>query len=712
MSDVFKLSGDISIDVGQVAKDLQQIQAEGGTTEQALNQIDGTDISIDISQVVSDLEKVENNADQTDNSLKQIGDEGVTVDVASAVSDLEKLENNSNQTQDALKNIGDTKVKVKVEDAISDLGKVKSEADQVQDALKTAFTIEGVSAITDAFGSVVDSIMGMSEETLELAENQAKLSASCETTGHSASWMKDQYTNLYGYLGDDMAVTNSILNFEKLGLTQSETTSLIDSSIAVWTAYGDSIPMEGLAESIDETVKVGTATGSLCDALNWAGISEDGFNEKLAKCKTEQERAKLITETLNKTYGETKDKYDELSEGSRKYKEAQSDLEQSQTNLGQAMIPLSAVLTELKSKLIDAIIPAIENLSPILEGVVKVIDFLADKFTKLPEPIQTAITVVVGVAGALTALSAIIGLVSPIIGIFTNGWGLLVGAITKVASFVPTLIAAIGGISAPVLIVIGVITALIAIGVALYKNWDTVKAKAIEIWNAIKNTITSVVNGIKSTVSNVFNSVKSTVSNIFNSIKSTISSIWNSIKSTVSGACSNIYNSVSSKFNSVKSKISSTIESAKSIVSNGLNKIKGFFSNCKLSLPKIKLPHFSISGKLSVNPPSVPKFKVDWYKQGGVMTEPTIFGMNGSHLMAGGEAGDEAILPIDNFYDNLNKFLGERLSNNSTYNINFKFEDVKIQNEQDINKLAEAISERFQRMINRNNRMNGGVVCG
>lgn len=712
MADVFKLSGDISIDVAQITRQLREVQTEGSTTEQALNQIDGTDINIDISQVVSDLNQIENNADETDDSLRQIGDEGINVNISDAVSDLQRLESNADQTQDSLRHIGDADINVDVGGVVSDLQRVESEADQVQDALKTAFTIEGVSQITDAFGSVVDSIMGMSEETLELAENQAKLSASCETTGHSANWMQEQYSNLYGYLGDDMAVTNSILNFEKLGLTQKETTSLIDSAIGVWTAYGDSIPMEGLAESIDETIKVGTATGSLCDALNWAGISEDGFNKKLAKCKTEQERAKLITETLNKTYGETKDKYDELSEGSRKYKEAQSDLEQSQTNLGQAMIPLQAALTELKSKLIDALVPAIEKLSPILEGVIKVIDFLADKFTKLPEPIQTAITVVVGVAAALTALSAIIGIVSPIIGIFTNGWGLLVGAITKVASFIPTLIAAIGGISAPVLIVVGVITALIAIGVALYKNWDTVKAKASEIWNAIKTTITSVVNGIKATVSNVFNSVKSTVSSIFNSIKSTISSIWNGIKSTVSSACNSIYNSVSNKFNSVKSKISSTIESAKSIVQSGLNKIKGFFSNCKLSLPKIKLPHFSISGKLSVNPPSVPTFNVKWYKKGGVMTQPTIFGMNDNNFMAGGEAGDEAVLPIDGFYDNLNKFLDKRLTNNSTYNINFKFEDVKIQNEQDINKLASAIDKKLQQFINRQNRMNGGVLCG
>ena len=87
----------------------------------------------------------------------------------------------------------------------------------------------------------------------------------------------------------------------------------------------------------------------------------------------------------------------------------------------------------------------------------------------------------------------------------------------------------------------------------------------------------------------------------------------------------------------------------------GLSKIKGFFSNCHLSLPKIKLPHFSVKGKLSLNPPSVPKISVSWYKDGGIMTNPTLFGFAGNKAMVGGEAGPEAILPLNNFYKYLDK---------------------------------------------------------
>ena len=93
-----------------------------------------------------------------------------------------------------------------------------------------------------------------------------------------------------------------------------------------------------------------------------------------------------------------------------------------------------------------------------------------------------------------------------------------------------------------------------------------------------------------------------------------------------------------------------------------VDKITGFFNNMHLSLPHIKLPHFSISGKLSLAPPSVPHLNIDWYKEGGIMTGPTIFGMNGSSLMAGGEAGKEAVLPLKGFYEQLENILTNRLN--------------------------------------------------
>ena len=134
--------------------------------------------------------------------------------------------------------------------------------------------------------------------------------------------------------------------------------------------------------------------------------------------------------------------------------------------------------------------------------------------------------------------------------------------------------------------------------------------------------------------------MKNTLSSAFNGIKSTAVSVWNGIKSA----------------------IVTPIEAARDTIKGIVDKITGFFNNMHLSLPHIKLPHFSISGKLSLAPPSVPHLNIDWYKEGGIMTGPTIFGMNGSSLMAGGEAGKEAVLPLKGFYEQLENILTNRLN--------------------------------------------------
>ena len=188
--------------------------------------------------------------------------------------------------------------------------------------------------------------------------------------------------------------------------------------------------------------------------------------------------------------------------------------------------------------------------------------------------------------------------------------------------------------------------------------WDAIKTGASNAWNAVKTTVTTVWDGIKSGVSSAVNGVKETISGAWNAVKSTTSSVWNGIKSAVSSAIDGVKSTISNGLNSAKSTItnilnaikstfSSVWDGAKNIVSNAINRIKSFL-NFHWELPKLKLPHISISGRFSINPPSAPHFSIQWYKkamdEGMILNAPTIFGAAGGKLLGGGEAGPEAVV--------------------------------------------------------------------
>lgn len=209
-----------------------------------------------------------------------------------------------------------------------------------------------------------------------------------------------------------------------------------------------------------------------------------------------------------------------------------------------------------------------------------------------------------------------------------------------------------------------------------------IKTVITTVWNAIKTAVQTVVNAIKTTVQTVFNAVKTTVTTIWNAIKTGTSTAWNAVKtavttpinaakSAVTSAINGIKSTISSVWNSVKSATSSTwnaiktaittpINAAKTAVGNAISAIRSKF-NFSWSLPHLELPHPSISGSFSLNPPSVPHFSISWYKNGGIMTKPTAFGAAGDTLLAGGEAGAEAILPLKQFYDRLGDMLDKKL---------------------------------------------------
>ena len=225
-------------------------------------------------------------------------------------------------------------------------------------------------------------------------------------------------------------------------------------------------------------------------------------------------------------------------------------------------------------------------------------------------------------------------------------------------------------------------TVMNAIKTTVSTVWNAIKTATSTVWNAIKTAVTTAVNAIKTAVTPIFNAIKSTITSVWNGVKSATTSAWNAIKSGVTSAVNAVKSKVQSVMNSIKSVMSSAWNSMKGAASSGWNAIKSAIErpinaakqavanaistmrskfNFHWSLPHLALPHPYISGHFSLNPPSVPHFGISWYKSGGIMTRPTIFGASGNTLLAGGEAGAEAILPLKAFYDRLGDMLDKKL---------------------------------------------------
>lgn len=316
---------------------------------------------------------------------------------------------------------------------------------------------------------------------------------------------------------------------------------------------------------------------------------------------------------------------------------------------------------------ISAIISAaMAVLGPLIEGGWNTIQIIT---STVWEVIKTVVE---------TAINVVLGIIKAVMQILTGDWS---GAWETIKSVGETIW---NGIAS----VIG--TIFNGIAQVLSNIWNTISTVASNVWNGIKSTLSGIFDGISSSVSSVFNGIRDTISNIWNGIKSTASSVWNGIKDTIGNA----------------------INGAKDLVGHAIEAIKGFF-NFEFRWPHIPLPHFSISG--SLNPVDwlsngLPSIGVEWYAKGGILTKPTVFGSNGNSLMVGGEAGNEAVLPLnERTLGAIGRGIAQTMGGLSPV-INVSISGNNISEEMDINRIADVVAQKIADELQRKTQLRGGIA--
>lgn len=402
---------------------------------------------------------------------------------------LQDVENNSDETADSAKTLS------------KEIKKAGDSADNANDGftvLKGALAdlvADGIKNAIDGFKEMVTAVLDLSEATREYRSMQATIAGSANSFGYSVEFAKDQYKEFYSYLADDQMATNAITNLLGMKVTTETVSAAADAAIAVWSAYGDSIPIESLTESINESAQVAKVTGVLADALNWAGISEDDFNLKLEKCNSTQERADLIAQTLNSTYNNSRKTYDELNQSTLDYNSSALELRDTQAELGAIVEPVNAKLAELKNKILEPLVPLVQTASNEFIRWAESVDWdavgdeIVNGVGKAKEIFQWIVNNKDEIVGAIAAIASGFLVFKSLTFLAT-----IAGAIVKIVTAVKGATTVFGALSAvmaalggPVTVVIALITGLVAGFVYLWNTCEPFK----QFWVDLGTNITS-----------------------------------------------------------------------------------------------------------------------------------------------------------------------------------------------------------------------------
>lgn len=336
-------------------------------------------------------------------------------------------------------------------DKTDDFGKAAKDAEKdgksLGDTLSGALKA-GLLAVGAAAAGAVTGLAGIAESTRDYRTDMGKLTSAFETSGFSADVAKKSYQDMQAILGESDQAQEAVNHLAKLCDTQEELNKWTDISAGVFQAFGDSLPIEGLTEAANETAKVGQVTGPLADALNWVGISEDEFNEKLAACSSEQERQQLITETLSAAYQDAANSYYETNAAVMEANRANEALNESLAGVGAAVEPVVTDVKMMAASFLKDLVPGVENLSMAFQNLIDgtgsadaVGVALGGLLTSLLTKVTNMLPAIAGVATSLltTLTTTIIGMLPQLA---QTGMTIIVTLLTGIAQALPEIVPA------------------------------------------------------------------------------------------------------------------------------------------------------------------------------------------------------------------------------------------------------------------------------
>lgn len=315
---------------------------------------------------------------------------------------MQRLSRELNDNRDTMDNLEKA-----AKDASGQMDDLADSAKDVDDGFTVAkgaiatFVGDSLSSLVGLAKDGASAIYNLADETRGYRSEMSKLSSSAESSGYSADYAKEKYMDLYSVLADETAANTTVSNFMAMKLSQEDLDTVLNASIGIWAKYGDSIPLDGLAESVNETANAGQVTGNLADALNWAGISEDDFNLRLQTCNTTQERQAMIVDTLDSTYGNLADAYKKNNKRVLDANRATAEYNDVMAELGEEMEPVTLAIREGMAEVVKSVMELVDA------DADKAAEKIGDAFEWIADNMETIVKVAGVGAGAITAMFAV-----------------------------------------------------------------------------------------------------------------------------------------------------------------------------------------------------------------------------------------------------------------------------------------------------------------